>query len=452
MSAVSDSADVMSHEEAEVLRQEQQRARAAEKEEARRQAAAAAAEAEATAARLKKEEQMRVAILEYQRLVASTVAFRPAGPASLRDREIWRASMVYPSRSKLLDMFAKHQRAAAAVPDYWFQETCFKKRGRKGISAMRHGFRSAYVVIITATPCSTVVPPMPELAPASQAPFLYWFGANAAPQAGMMASSVECDGFVYLWGCEFEHKKLEPVDGKFRVRIDPSVPRIKPGVAGASKRSSTKDDDDDDGDDNGVEFAFDNKVRYNRFIDIVEKLRLPGPGLDQEHREFMEELARRNQQEQQRKKEEQEAEQQSMLRLKSAADLQQQSGANDHGLVAAAADAAQATDIGMPIKAAVAAEAEGRENNNDDDVFDSVDDVEEVAADGQRELQQSDWMSDDAVTNCCGCNAKFTLTRRKHHCRNAKCLRIFCSTCCPQTKRSEDRRCLDCLKAAQQQN
>lgn len=40
------------------------------------------------------------------------------------------------------------------------------------------------------------------------------------------------------------------------------------------------------------------------------------------------------------------------------------------------------------------------------------------------------WEKDSDVTNCRGCSVKFTLIKRKHHCR--ACLRIFCSgkPCC----------------------
>ena len=37
------------------------------------------------------------------------------------------------------------------------------------------------------------------------------------------------------------------------------------------------------------------------------------------------------------------------------------------------------------------------------------------------------WVDDDDRTHCEGCEAKFNLTRRRHHCR--KCGEIFCSVC-----------------------
>ena len=35
------------------------------------------------------------------------------------------------------------------------------------------------------------------------------------------------------------------------------------------------------------------------------------------------------------------------------------------------------------------------------------------------------WILDDAVNNCMRCNIDFTLTERKHHCRD--CGKIFCA-------------------------
>uniref|UniRef100_A0A183D9W1 FYVE-type domain-containing protein n=1 Tax=Gongylonema pulchrum TaxID=637853 RepID=A0A183D9W1_9BILA len=37
------------------------------------------------------------------------------------------------------------------------------------------------------------------------------------------------------------------------------------------------------------------------------------------------------------------------------------------------------------------------------------------------------WLDDSEVTNCHACNKQFTLTVRKHHCR--QCGQIFCATC-----------------------
>ncbi len=42
-------------------------------------------------------------------------------------------------------------------------------------------------------------------------------------------------------------------------------------------------------------------------------------------------------------------------------------------------------------------------------------------------LQGRKWADDSEVRNCLGCQREFTLTVRKHHCRN--CGQIFCSDC-----------------------
>lgn len=43
----------------------------------------------------------------------------------------------------------------------------------------------------------------------------------------------------------------------------------------------------------------------------------------------------------------------------------------------------------------------------------------------ERKIYQ--WVSDSNITNCYHCNIKFTITNRKHHCRN--CGKIFCNDC-----------------------
>jgi len=42
-------------------------------------------------------------------------------------------------------------------------------------------------------------------------------------------------------------------------------------------------------------------------------------------------------------------------------------------------------------------------------------------------MSQANWLPDDATTNCTGCDSKFDLLNRKHHCRS--CKRIFCHPC-----------------------
>ena len=37
------------------------------------------------------------------------------------------------------------------------------------------------------------------------------------------------------------------------------------------------------------------------------------------------------------------------------------------------------------------------------------------------------WVPDTDVVSCCGCQAKFGLFRRKHHCR--RCGLVFCNSC-----------------------
>ena len=61
-----------------------------------------------------------------------------------------------------------------------------------------------------------------------------------------------------------------------------------------------------------------------------------------------------------------------------------------------------------------------------------------------------EWVSDDLAPACMKCSAKFSLTRRRHHCR--ACGKIFCSTCCWQKVKlihedsKEDRACNDCVR------
>ena len=45
------------------------------------------------------------------------------------------------------------------------------------------------------------------------------------------------------------------------------------------------------------------------------------------------------------------------------------------------------------------------------------------------------WKDDTEVTNCSRCDVGFTLTNRKHHCRN--CGDIFCKDCSAKQVRIE---------------
>eukprot|EP00736_Rhodelphis_marinus_P003374 Rmarinus@m.17789 len=61
-----------------------------------------------------------------------------------------------------------------------------------------------------------------------------------------------------------------------------------------------------------------------------------------------------------------------------------------------------------------------------DEFFDQLD----AAADEKEEKPisgRSEWVSDSAASDCMQCGAKFTFTRRKHHCRG--CGKIFCASC-----------------------
>lgn len=61
-----------------------------------------------------------------------------------------------------------------------------------------------------------------------------------------------------------------------------------------------------------------------------------------------------------------------------------------------------------------------------------------------------EWVSDDLAPACMKCGLKFSITRRRHHCR--ACGKVFCSTCCWQKMKlihddsKEDRTCNDCVK------
>ena len=64
-----------------------------------------------------------------------------------------------------------------------------------------------------------------------------------------------------------------------------------------------------------------------------------------------------------------------------------------------------------------------------------------------------EWISDELAPVCMKCSMKFSITRRRHHCR--ACGKVFCSTCCSQKVKlihddnKEDRACNDCIKTIQ---
>lgn len=61
-----------------------------------------------------------------------------------------------------------------------------------------------------------------------------------------------------------------------------------------------------------------------------------------------------------------------------------------------------------------------------------------------------EWVSDDLAPTCMKCGLKFSITRRRHHCR--ACGKVFCSACCWQKVKlihddsKEDRACNDCVR------
>ena len=65
-----------------------------------------------------------------------------------------------------------------------------------------------------------------------------------------------------------------------------------------------------------------------------------------------------------------------------------------------------------------------------------------------------EWVNDDQAPACMRCAAKFSLTRRRHHCR--ACGKVFCTSCCSQKVKlvhddnKEDRACNDCVHTINQ--
>lgn len=52
-----------------------------------------------------------------------------------------------------------------------------------------------------------------------------------------------------------------------------------------------------------------------------------------------------------------------------------------------------------------------------------MEDIKEV----NKALKGHTWLKDDEATHCKQCEKEFSISRRKHHCRN--CGHIFCNTC-----------------------
>ena len=46
----------------------------------------------------------------------------------------------------------------------------------------------------------------------------------------------------------------------------------------------------------------------------------------------------------------------------------------------------------------------------------------------KQQFSSSLWMPDEVCLSCYGCQQKFTVIRRRHHCRI--CGQVFCSDCC----------------------
>lgn len=53
--------------------------------------------------------------------------------------------------------------------------------------------------------------------------------------------------------------------------------------------------------------------------------------------------------------------------------------------------------------------------------------VKKDAEEFQNRHSELSWQEDTQITRCSSCNTKFTLTNRKHHCR--ECGKVFCGKC-----------------------
>jgi hypothetical protein len=86
------------------------------------------------------------------------------------------------------------------------------------------------------------------------------------------------------------------------------------------------------------------------------------------------------------------------------------------------------------------------------DVFDKTDKIIESTS-----PSQPDWLEDSEAPFCFQCNAQFSTSRRRHHCR--RCRNIFCSTCSAQKSKilscdllKEVRVCGNCFIVLNEEN
>ncbi|CAF3845484.1 unnamed protein product [Rotaria magnacalcarata] len=68
----------------------------------------------------------------------------------------------------------------------------------------------------------------------------------------------------------------------------------------------------------------------------------------------------------------------------------------------------------------------------------------------KNKITQRRWLNDDDVNSCLKCKETFSVTQRKHHCRN--CGNIFCDSCSSKTaivaasSKKPQRVCDNCYK------